>query len=248
MATFAEIVAGVRAMLDDPSPQSPNPRAILEHYKLNAQLLFTQAQNSAVSWSVNSTILTTAADTDTYLITAQNFGKDVLVHTIDPANEWHVERVIPRISMQSRQQGYFGPKAATTSGTYHTAELMVFYREDGSTYVQIRPQPAGSVSYKIWYDVETIGDVTLSGSPILPSSHPYLQLRVAASCLPYCVWTGGAEDETKRRNLGVMFAAQMQEQRDAFLKYLATDRQIGVTVRRGFDDEVYAEGLYFDGF
>lgn len=248
MATFAEICQGVRAMLDDPQSQRPNPRVILEHYKANAQLLLTQAQNSAVSWSVSSTILTTAANTDTYLITAPNFGKDVLVHTIDPSNDWHVEREIPRISLQSRQQGYFGPKEATTNGAYHSAELMVFYREAGATYVQVRPQPAGSVQYKIWYDTEVIDDVTLGGSPIVPVSHPYLQMRVAASCLPYCVWTGGPEDETKRANLQRMFLANLQEQRDAFLKYLATDRQIGVTVRRGFDDEVYADGGYYDTY
>lgn len=248
MATFSEILSGVRAMLDDPGPQTPSPRIILEHYKANAQLLLTQAQNSAVSWSVSSTTLTTAAGVDTYLITAQNFGKDVLVHTIDPANDWHVEREIPRLSMQSRQQGYYGPHQATTGGDRHTAELMVFYREAGGIYVQIRPAPAGSVQYKIWYDLETIDDVTLSGSPIMPVSHPYLQMRVAASCLPYCVWTGGPADEAKRANLQKMFLANLQEQRDAFLKYLATDRQIGVTVRKGFDDEVYADGLYFDTF
>lgn len=245
MANFAEIVSAVRALLDDPYPQAPNPRVVLEHFKQNAQLLLTQAQNAAISWSVNSWILTTSPDQGEYLVTAENFGKDVLCHSLAPAGDnWFPERTIPRLSLQSREQGYYGPKDATIAGTYPSAELMVFYRENESVYVQVRPVPMGECQYKIWYDTAPLEQITPGMSPILPISHPYLQLRVAANCLPYCKWEKLSLKECaeKKAEIGKSLLGSIPEQRDAFLKYIATDRQMGVTVRRGFDDESYDGG------
>lgn len=243
-STFAESSSAIRTLLDDPAPQNPNPRVILEHYKAEAQLLLNQAQNSSINWAVRSYLLQTADGQDPYLITAADFGKDVLVHTVDDTNPYHVERTIPRTTLQSREAEYFGPKKLNSASTYHTAEVIIFYREDNAVYASIRPVPSGSVSYKIWYEVSLVTDgvIVLGSTPILPISHPYLQLRVARALLPYCKWTDLDWNlmREKKQELALSFSASIDEQRDAFRRYLATDRQQGVTPRRGFDDEEYS--------
>lgn len=242
-STFAEAYSSIRTLLDDPSASKPNPRVILEHYKTEAQLLLNQAQNSSISWAVRSFTLTTQPDKDTYQIIAPDFGKDVLVHTLDENNPYHVERTINRTTLQSREAEYFGPKKVIGATLYHTAQVFVFYRSDGGAYIQIRPMPSGSVKYKIWYEVVLVGggNIDEDTTPIIPCSHPYLHLRVARACLPYADWPelNSREKAQKRQEMAAMFSISIGEQRDAFLRYIATDRQQGVTRRRGFDDDQY---------
>lgn len=244
-STFAESFSAVRTLLDDPSPVKPNPRVILEHYKTEAQLLLNQAQNSSVSWSVRSFELTAQPDKEKYAITAQDFGKDVLVHTIDESNPWHVERQIPRTTLQSRETAYFGPKKVVGAANCHTAAVFVLYWENGAPFFQIRPVPDGSVKYKVWYEIGLLGggEIGDDTTPILPVSHPYLHLRVARSCLPYADWPEltNAEKRDKKRDLALSFSASIQEQADAFRRYIATDRQHGVVRRRGFEDDQYGD-------
>lgn len=242
-STFAESFEVVNTLLDDPSPNAPNPRVVLEHYKTEAQLLLNQAQNSAISWNVRSFTLTTSADQDDYEIAEPGFGKDVLIHTVDSLDPYHVERAIKRVSLQSRPAVYEGVRKAAASPTSHSAELIVTYWEDGIPHFQFRPVPAGAASYKVWYEVALIADgsIALGTTPILPVAHPYLHLRVAKACLPYAQWPHLAPEAmaAKRRDLLVTFNASIAEQREAFLKYIATDRQHGVIRRRGFDDAEY---------
>jgi hypothetical protein len=244
-STFAESFSAVRTLLDDPSPVNPTPRVILEHYKAEAQLLLNQAQNSSVSWSVRSFTLTTQPDKEKYQVTAQDFSKDVLIHTLDESDPHHVERRIERVSLQSRMTEYTGPKKIASAPNYHTAELFVLYWENGVPFFDVRPVPAGSVKYKVWYEIGLIGggEIVLDTTPILPISHPYLHLRVARSCLPYADWPALSNNDKrdKKRDLALSFSESIRDQAEAFRRYIATDRQHGVVRRRGFEDDQYMD-------
>lgn len=244
-STFAESFSAVRTLLDDPSPVKPNPRVILEHYKTEAQLLLNQAQNSSISWDVFSFMLTTNPGQEKYQIQAPNFSKDVLIHTIDESNPFHVERTITRTSLQSRETEYSGPAQVIGAPNCHTAEVFVLYRENGVPYFQIRPIPSGSVKYKVWYEVGLVGggEIGLDMTPILPISHPYLHLRVSRACLPYVDWPAlnNADKRDKKRDMAFSFTESIREQAEAFRLYIATDRQHGVVRRRGFEDDQYAD-------
>src|SRR5262245_2231588 len=244
-STFAESYSAIRTLLDDPSPVKPNPRVVLEHYKTEAQLLLNQAQNSSVSWSVRSFELTTHANKERYQIQAPGFGKDVLIHTMDESNPHHVERTIPRVSLQSRQTEYVGPKTVIGSANCHTAECFVLYWENGVPFFEILPIAGGTVKYKVWYEITLVGggEITEDTTPILPISHPYLHLRVARSCLPYALWPALSNNEMrdKKRDLALSFTASINDQAEAFRRYIATDRQHGVVRRRGFEDDQYTD-------
>src|SRR5262245_36145551 len=99
--SYREIISQVRQYLLEPHPARPHELLIWQHLRQNARLLFNQALNTPVSWALGSKTLDVNENDDIYLLNAPNFGKDVLVETIDETDPDHQSRPIRRMSMQS---------------------------------------------------------------------------------------------------------------------------------------------------
>src|SRR5262245_33817762 len=132
-SSYRQLISQVRLNLLEPHPARPSEPIIWTHMRQNARLLFNQALNTPVNWSILSQDLDVDQNNDIYLLNAANFGKDVLVHTIDETDPNHVERPIRRMSLQSSLLGGFEPYAVgedsfTMLGNKHAAQTFVFYR------------------------------------------------------------------------------------------------------------------------
>jgi hypothetical protein len=240
--TLDDCISEVRQLLDQPMVQKPSPHLIHLHLKYNAQLIFNNANNASPNWQVRTWDLVVGSGSDTYIIAANDFGKDVLVHTLNPSNPQYAERQIRRCDIQSLPHMYDGPKQYGTVDTPNTptAELMCFFWRDTVPYVLVRPQPNGTAMYRIWYETRVV-DTELSSQPILPAGHPYLNLLTAVACLPHAEWMGLAPEANtaKRQELAVTLDAATSAHSDAFRKYMATDKVDGVVRKRPFPDYDY---------
>jgi len=216
----------------------------------NARLLFNQALNTPVQWSTLSQDLDVDENNDIYLLNAANFGKDVLVHTIDEIDPNHVERPIRRMSLQSSLLGGGEPYAigedwsATMLGNKHSANTFVFYREAGAVKIKVLPKPHASAKYRIWYETSEPNTDALDNFFTVPAGEDLLCIQTAFDCLPGAQWSGMSMEENaaKRRELGLTLGPAAKAHDDQYRRYIATDRQAGLTIMRGFQDDEYQWG------
>jgi len=249
--TYRELISQVRLNLLEPHPAHPSEVIIWHHLRQNAGLLFNQALNTPVSWAIDSTIIAVNQTEDIYPLMATNFGKDVLVEAIDPTDPNFVARPVRRMSLQSSLLGGNSPYVTdvdwnyTMTGDKFSVNTMIFIRDlNGGVSIKVMPKPTQTAFYKIWYDTTEPNTDALGNSFSIPAGENLLCLRVAWSCLPATEWPGYIEEQNieKRRELGITLNQSVQDHDREYRKYIATDRQPGLTVLRGFQDSEYYEG------
>lgn len=248
MPSYRECLSMVRQMLGEPHPAAPTEMQLFRYLSNNAQLMFNQVLNTPVSWTLQFWDLTINPNQNIYPVVAQNFGKDVLVETIDQDDPSHVSRPVRRMSFQSAEYGggdvYTSNYPFPLAGTVHTVQTMAFYRENGVPNLRIFPEnPPDGVTqqYRIWYETAEVNTDSLGNDFGIPAGIPLLCIRTAFSALPLARWCGYDEKQNadKRKEFGVVLTSDKADQQKAWEKYTATDRQAGLTVMRGFHDEEY---------
>lgn len=247
--TYRECLSRVSMMLGEPHPVAPSEPMIWRALSDAAQHLFNQAMNSPVSWAITSIDLDVVADQDKYLLPAQDFGKDVLIETIDTSEPNHTPRPVRRMSLQSSLIGGYDLYAERygsqwLEGAKHTVQTMVVFRENGQVYIRTLPKPpvgALTAQYRIWYERMEANTDSDANSFIVPAGVPLLCARAAFTVLPHAQWAGfdDAQNANKRKELAVTITSDKTDYEKEWKRYLATDRQAGVTSMRGFDDESY---------
>lgn len=250
MATYSQIIAQVRMLLIEPSPYRPGEPYVFQHLKHNAQLLFNQGINAPPSWCLAYTdVFVSEGAGDTYLISATNFGKDTLVHTIDDTDPNHVERPIRRMSVQSSLLGGNDPYAYasnfTQQGIKHGAQTFIFWREPaGAIRVKVMPKPDQDATYRIWYETNEPDMTSLGNTFEIPAAFSLLCIKTAFDCLPGTEWCGytQAENSEKRKELSLTLGAAAAEHRTEWRRYISTDRTTGRVLATGFDDANYRWG------
>src|SRR5262247_1090720 len=249
--TYRELISQIRLNLLEPHPAKPSEPVIWNALKQNARLLFNMALNTPVSWATESHILDVNENDDTYLLPAANFGKDILVETIDPADPNHVPRPVRRMSLQSSLLGGNSPYIQNWDHTYqmlgekHSAQTFVFTRDSaiGNVSIRVLPVPHTSAQYKIWYETAEPNATALDNYFPILAGQDLLCLRVSLSCLPGAEWSEMTPEQCaeKRQELGMTLGADVKAHTDAYRQYIATDRQAGLTAMRGFQDSEYWE-------
>lgn len=248
--TYRELISQIRLNLLEPHPACPSEPVIWNSLRQNARLLFNQALNTPVSWAIESFTLDVDENNDIYLLPAANFGKDVLIETIDDTDPNFVSRPVRRMSLQSSLLGgnaqyvYFGDFSSSI-GEKHSAQTFVFYRDtSGNVSIKVLPKPHTAAQYKIWYETAEPNTDALTNFFPIPAGQDLLCLSTALSCLPGAEWAGMTKEECadKRRELGLTLANDVKRHDDAYRRYIATDRQAGLTVMRGFQDDEYMWG------
>lgn len=247
--TYRECLSRVIQMLGEPHPVYPSEPAIWRALADAAQHLFNQAMNSPVAWSISSIDLDVVADQDEYLLPAPDFGKDVLIETVDPTDPNHVPRPVRRMSLQSSLIGGYDLYAERygslwLTGVKHTVQTMALYRKDGAVYIRTLPKPpvgAQTAKYRVWYERMEANTDSDANNFIVPAGVPLLCARAAFTVLPHAQWSGfnDAQNANKRKELAVTISSDKTDYEREWKRYLATDRQPGVTSMRGFDDASY---------
>jgi len=232
--------------LFEPHPTFPSEPHIWRALADNAQLLFNQALNTPVSWRLQSTDVSIGPGMAEIMLIADNFGKDVLAHTIDLSDPNHVERPLRRLSMQSSLLGGADPYAAggeiSANGARHTVNTLVFYRKDGVPYIKPLPlQQEQSAEYRIWYESAEPELVSEGSELILPQGVPLLCLMATRAVLPVARWCGysDAQNMEMRKSIALSLQPEIELHDREWRKLIATDRQAGPVIIRGFDDSAY---------
>lgn len=244
--TYRELIFQIRENLLDPHPMHPREQIVYRHLKQNSQLLFNHLLNQPPNWALESTQVDVAQDQHEYTITAENFGKDVLVETMDDSDPQHVARPIRRMSLQSSLLGgrdvYTWPSVSmTTAGEKHSAHTFVFYREpSGAIKVRVEPIPTMAASYKVWFETME-PDVSLGAFFPVAMGESLLCLQSAFDSLPGAHWPGftKTEDSDRRKELAVTLGAAAKAHQLEYKRFAATDTKRGRIVATGFQDDSY---------
>jgi hypothetical protein len=256
--SYREMLGRCFLNLGEPHPAFPGEPVLWRALADNAQLMFNQALAAPPNWSTSQQPinLIVTENQDEYLLPAGNFGKDVLVETADDSNPYHKPRPVRRMSLQSAGIGgddlyVEAYNSALLEGVKHTVQTMAFYRADGGVYVRCYPKPpigAQPAMYKIWYELAEPNLDSDANNFIVPAGVPLLCLRASFTVLPHTRWSGfdDKQNAAKRKELAVTLASDKADHERQWTRYLATDRQAGLTVMRGFDDASYEcdLGLY----
>lgn len=249
--SYRELISQIRLNLLEPHPAKPSEPVIWNSLRQNARLRFNQALNTPVNWVTASHVLDVEENKDRYMLPAQNFGKDVLVETFDDADPNFVSRPLRRMSLQSSPLGGNAPYATgvdyshTMLGEKHSAHTAVIYRDvGGSVWVLFMPKPHTAARYRFWYETAEPNTDALENFFPVPAGQDLLCLSTALSCLPGAEWAGMTREEcaAKRVELGLTLGNDVKAHDDAYRRYIATDRQAGITAMRGFQDDEYMWG------
>lgn len=247
MPTYREIDARIGMYLGEPHPAYPSEPVRWRYLADCAQLLFNQALNSPANWAIQSVDVTVQPGQEVYELQASNFGKDVLIHTIDATDPNHIETPVRRMSLQSSLLGgndnYARQSFYPFAGLKHTVQTFVFFRENGHPFFKILPANVPqSADYRIYYEEAEINtDNEANAFPLPPAGVPYLCAYTAAMLLPLTRWCGMTEEQNaiKRKEFGATLPSMVTSLEKEWRRYLATDRKAGLTVMRGFDDSNY---------
>ncbi len=250
--TYRELFSQIRLNLLEPHPAKPSEPVIWTHLRQNARLLFNQALNTPVSWATESHILSVNGNEDIYLLPAQNFGKDVLVEPVDLSDPNFVGRPVRRMSLQSSLLGGNTPYATdydysrSVLGSPHSANTFIFYRDSaaGNVRIKVMPKPQAAADYKIWYETSEPNTTALDNFFPILAGQDLLCLQTAFDCLPGAQWAGMPSEECadKRKELGLTLGSAAKAHNEQYKRYIATDRQAGLTIQRGFQDDEYMYG------
>lgn len=231
MATIMEMLASERALLGDPNPMAPNPRAQWRSILAHTQSMYNQCNNSGAAWGTWEIDLTVAPNEEEYLLSgAPLLGKPLLVFTKDESNPSHIERPIDIVNIEDLPTTYYGPRDASYiwpgywDGSTHTAFAFAFTQKLGAPnwYANIRPVPQIEATYRIMYVVGDWVSTAAPGSlPLLPEHHHLLTVRAALSDLPNCEWGDLSPKSTDEKK-----AAAWQRNFDARSKMLLGENEV----------------------
>lgn len=196
MATLQQMSSDVRLLVDSPMPQRPSPRRVLLAVMQSTQSLYNRLQNTGQAWSLKSDYaLATANGTSDYLLAVDDsYGKPIQVLTYWPANLSIPQRYVEFREFQDLNFDWNWPVNIAnwmyTDGSPNTAMRMAFYyRDDGTRWVRVLPQPQLTGSYLITFaNGDWASNAALEDSPVLTQFHSLIELWAAQSILPSCQW------------------------------------------------------------
>lgn len=196
MADLQSIAAGIRLRCDDPLPQKPSLRRVLQASLDSTQHLYNRLENTGQAWSLKPDyLLQVSAQTSDFLLAIdESYGKPIQVITSYPTNPSHIPRYVEFREFQDMNFDWGLPLNIAswmyTDGSNCTAMRMAFYYlDDGSRYVRILPQPQLTAQYIITFaNGDWASQAQMESSPVLSQFHPLVQIWGAQSVLPSCCW------------------------------------------------------------
>src|ERR1051325_488128 len=232
--------SAVRLLCDDPLPQKPSPRRILQAVLQATQRFYSQLENSGQDWSIKSDyILAVSANTSDYLLAIDSsFGKPIQVITSYPQNPSFIPRYVEFYTLSDLIFDWNLPQNIAswmwTDGSNCTAMRMAFYtKDDGSKWVRVLPMPTLPAQYIITFtSSDWTSNAALADEPALSQFHSLVEMWAAESVLPSCQWTADQKyNMTHRQELAVSLKNDEARIADEFQRYIRTTMMDHMTIR-----------------
>ncbi len=201
MASIQDMAISTRILCDEPRPQRPSAHRVLMAVTQKTQSFYSRLENTGQAWSLKPDYsLNVSGNTSDYLLAIDDsYGKPIQVLSTYTSNPSYIQRYIPFRDFSSMNFDWPYPVNLASwvmnDGSNCTAMRMAFYyRDDGSRWVRILPQPQLSAIYIITFaSGDWAANISLETSPVLSQFHSLIETRAALSVLPSCQW----EDDQK---------------------------------------------------
>lgn len=188
--------AAVRLRCDEPRAQRPPYRRVLQAVTDATQNLYNRLQNTGQPWALKPDYtLAVAGQTSDYMLAVDDsYGKPIQVLTYYPANPSIPQRYVEFREFADLNFDWGLPVNIAswlyTDGSPNTAMRMAFYyRDDGTRWVRVLPQPQLSATYLITFaNGNWADDAALEDSPVLSQFHSLVETWASQSILPSCEW------------------------------------------------------------
>lgn len=239
MPTFQDMALASRILADEPRSQHPSAHRVLTAIVQKTQSFYSRLENTGQAWSLKPDYsLNVSGNTGDYLLSVdESYGKPLQVLSTYPTNPSYIQRYVPFREFASMQFDWPYPVNLAswvwTDGSNCTAMRMAFYyRDDGSRWVRILPQPQLAATYIITFaSGDWAATAGMDQSPVLSQFHSLIETQAAISFLPSCQW----EDDQKynqfhRRELAEALKNDefgLAEEFDIYCRNLVVD-QMGI--------------------
>lgn len=239
MGDLQNLCASVRLLVDDPLPNKPTLRRVLQEVVDQTQVFYSRIENGGAPWSLKSDyILTVSPNTQDFLLAIDDtYGKPIQVVSYYPTNPSYIPRLIEFREFADMYFDWSWPQNIAqwmwTDGSPNTAMRMAFYgKDDGSRWVRVLPQPALEGSYLITFaSGDWAATAGISQSPVLSQFHSLIETWSAIGVLSSCSWWTGsgteasaraaeAENRAKRKELFTTLDINRARYEEEFDRYL----------------------------
>jgi hypothetical protein len=247
------MVQAVRLRTDDALPQKPSYRRVLQSVVDATQNLYNRLENTGQAWSLKPdyTLVVSNGTSDYLLALDDSYGKPIQVLSYWPNNPSYIQRSIDFYEFADLNFNWPFPVNLAnwlwTDGSNCTASRMAFYyKDDGTRWVRVLPQPQLTASYLITFaSGDWVSNASLDTSPVLSQFHSLVEIWAAQSILPSCQWSPDQRYNMDHRK--ELAAALINDERrmgvefDAYCRNLVDDH-MGTRASSLDDDLTYAEG------
>ena len=255
MPTVQQMCASVRLRVDEPLVGKPSMRRILLAVVDGIQNFYTQLENTGQAWALKSDYtLVVAANTSDYLLAIDpSYGKPLQVLTTYPQNPSYIQRYVDFVEFADLNFNWPYPVNLSswlyTDGSNCTAARMAFYYKDnGSRWVRVLPQPQLTASYLVSFaSGDWASAANIEGSPVLSQFHSLVETWAATSILPSCQWLDDQRyNMDHRKELAASLLNDQSKMEDGFNRYCRNLIQdhMGQRVSSLDNDDVSIGGWY----
>ena len=220
------MIENVRLRLGTPRANAPDDQATLNAICSHVRTLLRHRRATGNPWNLNDLIVQVIPNTDTFTITAADFGQPLAVITYDPMNPVWVPRYvkiyepqnlvldIPALPNQFASYAYLPYDASNC-----TAQRVAFYWRDNVAYIQFWPLPQLVAQYKVRYlqSANQVNAQSLATSPLPEEDTDLVCTRAAVSLLATTDWMapdtadGRSYNAEKRKDLAMTLANDERE-------------------------------------
>jgi hypothetical protein len=252
LSTLQIMAQAVRLRTDEPSPNRPSNRRILQAVTDSTQSLYNRLENTGQAWSLKQDYqLNVSSNAGDYLLAIDaSYGKPIQVLTYYPQNPSYIQRYVDFTEFQDLNFNWPYPVNISswmyTDGSNCTAMRMAFYyKDDGSRWVRVLPQPQLNAQYLITFaSGDWVSSAGLEDSPVLSQFHMLAEIWAAESVLPSCQWMADQRyNMDHRREIALALKNDESRITDEFERYCRNlvDDRMGIRVS-SFDGDVYGMG------
>jgi hypothetical protein len=215
------------------------------------QSLYNRLANTGAAWSIKPdyTLAVSGQTSDYLLAIDDSYGKPIQVLTSYFNNPSFVQRYVDFVELQDLNFNWPYPVNVSswmyTDGSNCTAMRMAFYyRDDGTRWVRVLPQPSLPASYLITFaSSDWISGASLETSPVLSQFHSLVEFWATESILPSCQWSADQRyNMDHRKELALALKNDEGRITDEFERYVRNLVDDHMSIRASAMDEAELQG------
>jgi hypothetical protein len=228
VASIQSMCSNVRLRADTPLPQKPSLQRLLLAVVDHTQNFYNKLELTGQAWSIKPdyALVVSNGVSDYLLAIDDTFGKPIQVLTTYPQNPSFIQRYVDFVELADLNFNWTYPVNAAswmwTDGSNCTAMRMAFYyKDDGSRWVRVLPQPQLTATYAITFQSGNwINGASLEDSPVLSQFHSLIETWATESILASCQWSSDQSyNMGHRKELAISLENDRVKLEDSFDRY-----------------------------